>query len=248
MAGLPKKFAKMGFKRGWRAYKASRHGGRKMSGMVDYPLMGKAKGKRRPKHSGSSKSVRGPYRQPWKMARPYDASSWMSKHHPLHGAGGIFRSTTHLVMDGLLLAGGVIIGRALTSLIMNKIPAIPKIAAPVLPVAFGVAAGMQRNRYVRMLGLGSATGAIVKLGDRYVTPMLPAALQGEGEITAQDIESALVAGEIQSDEAALLLGEYDLAPTPALLGVVTSYQGEITTPGMAAEDEMYGEVTEAGGY
>jgi hypothetical protein len=247
MAGLPKKYAKMGFKAGWRAYKASKRSGRRMSGVVDYPLMGRAKPGHKPKH-GSSKAAKKRYSGYWKSARPMDGSTWMSKHHKLHGAGSIVKTTTSLLMDGVLLAGGVILGRAVTSLIMNKLPMIPKVAAPVLPVAIGVAGAMQRNRYVRMLGLGSATGAIVKLGDRYVTPMLPAALQGEGEITAQDVESALVAGEIQTDEAALLLGEYDLVPTPALLGVVQAYAGEVITPGMAAEDELYGEVTDAGGY
>lgn len=245
MSGLPRKYAKMGFKRGWAAYKSSKRGGRRMHGIVDYPLMGRS---RKPKHSGSSKSARKPYRGYWKQRRPYDASQWMTKHHKLHGAGGVVAAATTTLKDGLFLAGGVILGRAVTALIMNKVKQIPAPFAPVIPIGLGVFAAMQRNRIVRMVGLGSATGAIVKLGDRYVTPMLPAALQGDGEITASDVEQALLGGEIRPDEAALLVDEYGLNATPALLGAIEQFAGEVEdSPEVSGEDaDMYGEEDGAG--
>jgi hypothetical protein len=251
MAGLPKKYAKMGFKRGWRAFKASR-GTRKgkshsrMSGIVDYPLMGRHP---RPKR-GSSKAAKKGYKGYWRMARPYDASGWMSKHHKLHGAGSVISAATSTLKAGALVAGGVILGRIATSLIMNNVKQIPAAFAPALPIGLGIFGAFQRTPWMRLVGVGSAAGALVKLGDRYVMPMLPASLQGEGEITSQDVEQALLGGEIRPDEAALLVDEYGLRPTPALLGAIETYAGEIEEPALVGDSEdMYGEGEgDAGGY
>lgn len=160
MAGLPKKFAKMGFKKGWPAFRATK-GGRK-----------KAKAKKhtrhaRPKRAKARKRIRKatgePQKEGVKMARRRKRGGFRGRARRVVRRARVGMETRpgKVVMSALEATGGAI----LSSLIVNQSPVIKDQATTVKSAVqggIGLAAIMfVRNRHVKSLGAGAVVAALM---------------------------------------------------------------------------------------
>jgi len=161
MAGLPKRFAKMGFKKGWAAFRATMGGGRK-----------KAKAKKhtrhaRPKRARAAKRNRKPTGEHQekgvtKMAKRRKRSVRGRARRAVRRmrTGMESRPGKILTMAVSAAAGGV-----LTSLAVNNAPMIKDQNSTVKSAvqgAIGVGAIMfVRNRHVKSLGAGAVIAAVM---------------------------------------------------------------------------------------
>lgn len=219
MAGLPKKYAKMGFKKGWREYKKTRGGakrrkrskGRRMSGgggggggqrtqLVTVPasdsveLMGRPRRRRRCR----------------RMSGEIVTFAGERKGLPM---------IIKLLTDGLVMAGGAIGG----NVVANMIP-VPSQFKVFLPIGLGAGLAFMKMPILRAAGLGMVTGGILSASKKFLGDRIPALAGEDGdEVTAEDVRDALLTGEITPDEAAELA---DLLEDEGLMGEIEDFAGE----------------------
>ena len=219
-SGLPAKYAKMGFKRGWRAYKSAR-GSRRMSGEVyDFPGVSNMSGSRK------------------KRKKYGTASRWQKKHHRLNGEVVTFagerdpvKRIMKLFSDGAIAVGGAVAANAVSNLLPG--PVLVRAAAPL---AMGAIASFVPVPIVQTAGLGMVAGGGLNLVRKYLGPTVPAlAGEGDDDLSPDELREAIVTGEVTPSEA---LEIADAMESQELLGVVEEFAGEASVD---AADTFSGE-------
>jgi hypothetical protein len=157
MAGLPKMFAKMGFKKGWAAYKRSR-GGRSFSGSRK---RGKAK-RGRVRHA---LWLNGDMSAPAIIQRPVKSFSSITP-----------KKIFSPVVDLALLVGGMAVGAMIKKAVPIKNPHLMNSVQTIGGVGGSL---MTRNRFVKMPLLGVALQSTISEA-KILMPKLP--LAGDDEV------------------------------------------------------------------
>lgn len=234
MAGLPKKYAKYGFKTGWKMYRnahkkrkttspkniikgetvagkkrSRKRRSRRMSG-ENVNFMG-ARRKRRSRRMGGQEQVY--YGRRKRRGRRMGGELMGAKGLSVKGA------TAAASGAALALAGGIG-GR----IVKNVIPVADLRIKAAIPVAIGLLLSMmaKKSKAMSMLGLGMAAFG----GSELLAVMFPnvALLQGEGaaavEYSQADIADALKQNLISQDEA------NKLAQAAGFMGVLEDFSGE----------------------
>jgi hypothetical protein len=159
MAGLPKMFAKMGFKKGWAAYKRSRGGGRSIGGSRK---RGKARRGGRMHHA---LWLDGDMSAPAIIQRPVKAFSSITP-----------KKIFSPVVDLVLLVGGMAVGAMIKKAVPIKNPHLMNSVQTIGGVGGSL---MTRNRFVKMPLLGVALQSTISEA-KILLPKLP--LAGDDEV------------------------------------------------------------------
>jgi hypothetical protein len=242
--GLPAKYAKMGFKKGWAAYKKSNPGmvsmvrtlagskkrkkrRKSMGGIGAEPYFGKSKKRRK---SSGARAMR---QLVITMPKKRRSKSMRGESVDFSGSGRGGNSTKQMManlMPILIGTGGAVAGNVAA----NLIPGLnPKIKA-ALPFALGCGLAIfgGNNPIIRGLAYGMGIGGGLSLVRTFAGPSIPL-LAGEEPstaITEGDVEQALIEGKISPAEAAAILPHR----APELMGIAESY-------GYEGENAPYGE-------
>lgn len=154
--GLPRKYAKMGFARGWRAFKAAlKKRGKKVKRTIVKKITARPKRKRR-----------------------IVAKRRSNPHNP--GGNPVARKKKYIVrmktnpMVKEFVDGGTIAGSAVgSSMLMNMVPMLrnlnPWVRGLMLALPGAVIVGTARNRTMKAIGKGAVTGGMLTL----ILPFIP---------------------------------------------------------------------------
>ena len=217
MAGLPRKYAKMGFKRGWKAYHAAHH----YSTHRTYGMEGMGGGGKKKHHRGKKVSV-----QHYMLGADLSAPAIISR--PVHRLGSITPGRViSPIIDLALIIAGMAIGA--------KVKQLSPIKNPHLMNGTGAAVGiggslMVKNRFVKMPLIGVALQASIAEAKILWPTMMPIA--GDDEVvylpTHGDEEGGMRQIEVEgADErvGAVAVGEEEVEGADERVGAVAVGEG-----------------------
>lgn len=143
MAGLPKKYAKMGFSKGWKAYRASKGMKKKAGSTVAARKRRKTSARRVVRRAASG--ARRSYRR---------AKSYVSR-KPLLSRG------LRIVVDGAILTSGIFVANGL----INYVPYVKDMSAGTKALTQGAAGGLvimfSKSKNAKLIGSGMVAASII---------------------------------------------------------------------------------------
>jgi len=238
--GLPAKYAKMGFKKGWQAYKkanpgmvsmvrtlaGSRKRKRRKKGntMAGTQYFGKARKRRKSRKSSRRMGAPSAQRQ-LVISMPAKRRKYRGEATSFAGKGRGMKINKKEILANLIPifigTGGAVAGNVAA----NLLPIPPKFK-PYIPflLGCGLAIFAGKNPLIKGLAYGMGIGGGLSLVKQLAGAKIPL-LAGEGmgaEITEQDVEQALIEGKISPNEAAAILPHR----APELMGLAESYEGD----------------------
>lgn len=203
--GLPKKYAKLGFKKGWAAYKKTdAYKRRKGIKVASKPTKKKTiSRKTEPKRTNNVKRSTGT------VKRTIQKSKRVVKSGAKKMIKGINKkSVTNSLVNVLFGVLGAIGGNVAVNMIPLKMPKLKS----AIPVLGGVVLSTQKNNAIKMAGLGMAISGGVAMSKTFLPNVKW--LAGEEDmlvLTQTDILDAMNRGELSEEEANLLLDSPDLS-------------------------------------
>lgn len=178
--GLPSKYAKMGFKKGWAAFKKVAAAAKRRRTLgKPVRVSGKRKTVKRPKTSGSAAPIR-------RTAAPVTTGRRRGKYTTgkRFTMKKISKESIQYLIDAGIVGGGAVI----SGFVVDKIPGVKDANSMVKNgTTAAIGAGLimlSKNKIVRKLGAGFIAGSVINTAKGFISP---AVTMGAREFTAAEL-------------------------------------------------------------